>query len=93
MITLINYIFWLLIKAVDIYILAVVVYALMSWFPGAYETKFGQFLAKIVEPFQSLFNFATFGMISFAPIVAIIVLTFVQKGLMFLGQLILGGLY
>ncbi|WP_369404073.1 YggT family protein [Secundilactobacillus similis] len=45
--------------------LAIIVYALMSWFPGAYQTGFGRFLGRIVEPFQSWFNFAHVGMLAF----------------------------
>lgn len=63
---------------------------LMSWFPNAYGTAIGRFLARIVEPFESLFNFATVGMISLAPIVALAVLTFVQMGVNYLGQLLIG---
>mgnify|MGYP002412291208 CR=1 FL=1 len=82
------YAVWFIDKAINIYMLCIVVYALMSWFPNAYGTAIGRFLARIVEPFESLFNFATIGMISLAPIVA--VLTFVQMGVNYLGQLLIG---
>lgn len=90
MATFIIYAVWLINKAISIYMLAIVVYALMSWFPNAYGTAFGRFLARIVEPFESLFNFATIGMISLAPIVALAVLSFVQMGVIYLGQLLVG---
>ena len=38
----------------QLYTLAIVVYCLMSWFPGALQTKFGMFLDRIVSPFLTL---------------------------------------
>ncbi|GBG93942.1 cell division membrane protein [Ligilactobacillus salitolerans] len=69
----------------QLYSLAILVYVLMSWFPGAYQTSFGGFLGRICEPYLSLFNFIPpiFG-ISFAPWVALIVLELVERGLMYL---------
>lgn len=40
----------------DLYSIALIVYALLSWFPGAYQTKFGEFLTRIVEPYLKLFS-------------------------------------
>ena len=40
----------------DLYSIALIVYALLSWFPGAYQTKFGEFLTRIVEPNLKLFR-------------------------------------
>ncbi|EGF14495.1 YggT family protein [Streptococcus sanguinis] len=40
----------------DLYSIALIVYALLSWFPGAYQTKFGEFLTQIVEPYLKLFR-------------------------------------
>lgn len=88
MVAFVTFIFWLLSKAIDLYIMAIVVYALLSWFPGAYQTKLGQFLGAIVEPFQRWFNWATIGMIGFAPLVAIFVLGIVRSGLVFLEQIV-----
>ncbi|KZL42787.1 YggT family protein [Secundilactobacillus collinoides] len=81
-------IFWVLSHLIELYSWAIVIYALLSWFPGAYQTAFGQFLARIVEPFQRWFNFAHIGMIGFAPIVALIVLQVVSYGLTFVEQII-----
>lgn len=77
----------------QLYSLAILIFALMSWFPGAYETKLGEFLARICEPYLSLFNFIPpiFG-ISFAPWVALIALEFIENGLLYLlAMLGLGG--
>lgn len=76
-----------------LYSLAILIFVLMSWFPGAYETKLGEFLARICEPYLSLFNFIPpiFG-ISFAPWVALIALEFIENGLLYLlAMLGLGG--
>lgn len=35
---------------------ALVIYALLSWFPGGYESAIGRFLAKICEPYLSIFD-------------------------------------
>ncbi|HIW88927.1 MAG TPA: YggT family protein [Candidatus Ligilactobacillus excrementipullorum] len=78
----------------QVYTLLIVIFVLMSWFPGAYETKLGEILAKVCRPYLSLFDFVPpfFG-ISFAPLIAIIVLEFVQSGLIYLlAMLGLGGL-
>ena len=40
----------------DLYSIALIVYALLSWFPGAYQTKFGEFLTRIVESYLKLFR-------------------------------------
>ncbi|WP_237047500.1 YggT family protein [Lentilactobacillus curieae] len=90
MVTIVSYIVWALVKLINLYMLLIVIYALLSWFPGAYDSAIGRFLAKIVEPYQSLFNFASFGMLSFAPVVALLVLYFIQMGIMYVGQMLVG---
>lgn len=88
LINLVSLIFVILQRGLQLYMLAIIVYALLSWFPGAYQTGLGRLLARIVEPFQSWFNFAHVGMIGFAPLVAIFVLTGVQYGLQYLEILV-----
>ena len=69
----------------QLYTLAIVVYCLMSWFPGALPTKFGMFLDRIVSPFLDLFHFIPpIFNIDFSPIIALIVLGLVENGLFFL---------
>ncbi|HIW71640.1 MAG TPA: YggT family protein [Candidatus Levilactobacillus faecigallinarum] len=63
------------------YILLIVVYALMSWLPGAYQSRLGQFVGRLVNPFLSYFDRIALGPLGFGPVVAIIVLTLVQYGL------------
>lgn len=37
-------------NAVDIYFLILVVFAVMSWFPGAYESSLGRWIVALVKP-------------------------------------------
>ena len=37
-------------NATDIYSLILVVFALMSWFPNAYESSFGRLIVSLVKP-------------------------------------------
>ncbi|WP_308706622.1 YggT family protein [Levilactobacillus yiduensis] len=76
--------------AVSAYILLIVVYALLSWLPGGYQSKFGQIIGRLVEPFLRYFEFVSVGPLGFGPVVAIIVLTLVQYGLSALEQMIFG---
>ncbi|MEY8662006.1 YggT family protein [Ligilactobacillus faecis] len=65
----------------NIYSFLIVAYCLLSWFPGAYNTKLGQLLIKICQPYLRLFDFIPpIAGISFAPLVALIVLQFVERG-------------
>ena len=56
--------------------LLLVVYALLSWFPGAYETGLGRFVASIVEPILKPFRKLplTIAGLDFSVAVAILVL-------------------
>lgn len=55
------------------------IYALLSWFPGAYDSSLGRFISKVCEPYLRLFDRLNLriGMISFNILVAIIVLNVV----------------
>lgn len=37
-------------NAVDIYSLILVAFAIMSWFPGAYESSLGRWIVALVKP-------------------------------------------
>ena len=69
--------------AFQIYSFAIIIYILMSWLPGLQESKFGEILAKIVEPYLSIFRkiIPPIGMIDISPIVALLALNFIQIGL------------
>jgi len=70
----------------QLYELAIVVFILMSWFPGAYNSGVGQFLGRICEPFLSIFRrfIPAIGGIDFSPIIALLVLQFAESGLFYL---------
>ncbi len=66
-----------------IYTWGMIVYILMSWFPGARESSFGQILSRLYEPFLEFFRrvIPPLGMIDLSPLVAIILLNIANKGL------------
>ncbi|WP_027408209.1 YggT family protein [Anoxybacteroides tepidamans] len=68
---------------IDIYSYALIVYILMSWFPNARDTKIGQLLAAICEPYLEPFRriIPPIGMIDVSPIAALFVLNFATRGL------------
>lgn len=72
----------LLSNVLYIYSILIIVYILLSWFPNARESSFGQMLGRIVEPYLEPFRrfIPPFGMIDFSPIVAIIVLRLAGGG-------------
>lgn len=41
-----NFLVWL----IQAYSFILAIYALLSWFPGAYQSGFGRFLANLAEP-------------------------------------------
>lgn len=49
-------VFKLLSTALSIYSWALIIYILMSWFPGARESGVGEFLGKITEPYLEPFR-------------------------------------
>lgn len=69
--------FDLIMSAINLYSFAIIIYILMSWFPGARESSIGQILARICEPYLEPFRrfIPPIGMLDISPIVAIIVLT------------------
>lgn len=81
---------YLLSMAFTIYSYAIIVYIFMSWFPGARESSFGVFLAKICEPYLEQFRkfIPPLGMIDLSPIVAIFVLHLARVGLFTLFDMI-----
>lgn len=73
--------FYYLNRLVYLYSILLVVYALMSWFPGAYQSKLGQILGRICEPFLNLFRRLPlqFGGLDFSVMAAILALNFVMN--------------
>ncbi|AFT81974.1 YggT family protein [Leuconostoc carnosum] len=73
---------WIL-RIARYYEYAIVIYVLMSWLPGAQQSKLGQWLGRIVLPYLNLFRVIPpiGGMIDISPIIAILVLNFAVSGL------------
>lgn len=78
-------------KLIQVYSTIIIIYILMSWMPGAYQSKFGQLLIRICEPYLGFFRriIPPIGMISVSGIVAILVLNLAQRGLFSLYQIVL----
>ncbi|MFK4998039.1 YggT family protein [Bacillus sp. N9] len=76
-------IFDLIALLIRYYSYALIIYILMSWFPNARETGFGQLLARICEPYLEPFRrfVPSLGMIDISPIVAFFVLRLATNGL------------
>ena len=66
---------------IQIYSIILVIYALLSWFPGAPESALGQMVHRLVEPFLSLFKRLPlqFAGLDFTVLVAILLLNFLER--------------
>ncbi|MDF2838210.1 MAG: hypothetical protein K0Q63_3850 [Paenibacillus sp.] len=68
----------------QIYSYLIIGYVLLSWFPNARESFIGQFLGKIVEPYIGIFRRfipPIGGVLDLSPIIALLALNFVTRGL------------
>ncbi|MCM3710009.1 YggT family protein [Sporosarcina luteola] len=95
LIDIINLLFSIIIRAIDIYSILLIIYILMSWVPASRETKFGIFLGKITEPYLGFFRkfIPPLGMIDISPIVAIFVLNYlISSGIREVYRLIIASL-
>lgn len=66
------------------YSYVLIAYILLSWFPNARESKFGQILQMLCEPFLAPFRRVIppiGGMLDISPIVAFLVLNLAQAGI------------
>ena len=66
------------------YSYVMIFYILLSWFPNASDSKFGQMIAMLVEPFLAPFRRIIppiGGMLDISPIVAFLVLNLAQSGI------------
>lgn len=68
--------------AITIYSYVLIIYILMSWFPGARESQFGYFIGRLCEPYLEQFRkiIPPLGMIDISPIVAIFTLHLARIG-------------
>lgn len=88
---LLNTIFRIIIWIVQIYYYGMIVYFFTSWVTNIRESKFGEILGKIYEPFLEPFRkiIPPIGIIDISSIVAIIVLVLFQRGLVTIFNMIL----
>ncbi len=78
----ISFIVWAITRLLNLYGFLIVVWCLLTWFPGALQTRLGEFITRLVSPYLDFFErvIPPLGGISFAPVVALMVLWFVQMG-------------
>ncbi|AEV95083.1 YggT family protein [Pediococcus claussenii] len=83
--------FSLLQVVIQIYMLLIFVWVLMSWLPGARQSALGRFIDRICEPYMRWFRFIPpfFG-IDFSPVIALFVLDLVMQGIQYISILLFG---
>ncbi|PNH23097.1 YggT family protein [Staphylococcus haemolyticus] len=76
-------IFDFIIFLVQIYYFGMIIYFITSWVPNIRESKFGEILGKLYEPFLEPFRkiIPPIGMIDISSLVALFVLVLFQAGL------------
>lgn len=85
----IGFIVWTVNQLINLYIWAIIIWCLLSWFPGARSSRLGDLLDRLVRPYMSFFDFIPpLGGVSFSPVVAIGVLYLVQYGVRALGMVL-----
>lgn len=52
-----GYIIWCLDWLINAYIMVIVVWCLLSWFPNARGTRLGEIVDRLVEPYMRWFDF------------------------------------
>lgn len=72
----------LILQLINVYRWILLIYFLLSWLPGAYQSTFGQLLVRICEPYVGIFRqfIPPIGMISIAGMAAYFSLFFVEQG-------------
>ncbi|HLS35880.1 MAG TPA: YggT family protein [Bacillota bacterium] len=76
-------IYQFLATAFEVYFIALIIYILMSWLPGARESSFGEALAMICEPYLEFFRriIPPIGMLDISPLAALFLLRLARIGL------------
>ena len=75
-------------RLIDFYVLLILVYCLLSWFPisrGGFVGDMADAIASIVEPYLNFFRkiLPPLGGIDFSPILAILVLQLLERFFLF----------
>lgn len=70
--------------AFTIYQFMIIIYIFMSWVPNIRNSTVGEYLGKLVEPYLGIFRkfIPPIGMIDISPIVALLLLRYIQMGLL-----------
>lgn len=86
----IGFLVWAINNLISLYILLIVIWCLLSWFPGGSQSALGDFLNRLVYPYLSVFEriIPPLGGVSFSPVVAVFVLWLVQRGVQMLGTIL-----
>lgn len=71
----------ILIRLIEAYETLIVIYALLTWFPGASQSKLGQWITKIVAPFLNIIDRIVPSImgIGFSPLIAILLLELLSR--------------
>lgn len=79
--TIVGWLFRIVSTLLNIYAFLIVIYTLLTWIPSLLDTKPGQILARIVQPYLDLFErfIPPIAGISFAPVIALLVVYFVNN--------------
>lgn len=77
------YIETVILTAVDIYFYLIIASVLMSWIPSIKESRIGQFITSLTDPYLDLFRkfIPPLGMIDISPIIAIYTLLLASRGI------------
>lgn len=83
MLQLLNFSYTILSWALYAYMIIMAVYCLMTWLPNSLNSKFGDIMRRLVEPFLGLFDrfIPTIAGLDFSPIIAFAILAVVRRGL------------
>lgn len=67
--------------AVDLFYWAMIIYIISSWIPALRESKLGEILGRIVEPYLAIFRkiIPPLGMIDISPILAFIAYRYITS--------------
>ncbi|WP_301107063.1 YggT family protein [Sporosarcina sp.] len=82
MIDLLNIVYFVVSRVLLVYSFILIAYILMSWIPSTRETKIGQLIGRIAEPYLGFFRkfIPPLGMIDISPIVALFALNLIGRG-------------
>lgn len=66
-----------------LYTLVLIIYAVLSWIPGARESRFGHLINKLARPYIEIFDqfIPSFGGMTFSVAIGVLVLQLASSGL------------